>query len=624
MGRSISIAYQANGSVVCNGGVDPSRTATFPGPKNSAAQLANIAAFYAAEPYLPDDVSDNPGEDLANRADPGKGAAMVGYRYGTVAGQFDILQRRPKNLHAAIISASIGTPTAARIVATGDSLAVITLMHILPALDRKMGGVGATNINSAGSVSGMGPLSAGADLSPSTTTGSVVDETTQYQYWPTGLVTRMDAGSTQLFVRSGATPNFTRVRLYYIKEPGAGTVNFVIGGAAQAAVDASLGAGSTPTLGVLEYNQAYGPATVSVAVSGAPVRRLFVHVENQGASGADLYATMGTGGLLLADAVSSPQGVAIWQAALAAISPTLVGFQMNDDFAFNGDGASSAAFQTYATMLEAACPNADKIIIGSPPRLTNDNAKEASRSWLRNQCQLRNSSWIFWDGYAPLGSYPEQNAVFPGSDGEHLTAAANTFLASQLWEFLGLSSGSLGFSPSGVNAPGVPSVLGKGTLFQATFPAASGSALKFDCDAGGYDFWFSPTISTRAVGLGGTSITTCQFVASGNTGIRHNVIPNSFDFYGTATDVGRRNFSFATLGGKEVAKWGNTSAATGYQTHAFEEIMLAKMASAAAPGAGFGKLAFVAGTNAGTAKLVAYAGTSSTPVTIVDNIGAGF
>ena len=52
---------------------------------------------------------------------------------------------------------------------------------------------------------------------------------------------------------------------------------------------------------------------------------------------------------------------------------------------------------------------------------------------------------------------------------------------------------------------------------------------------------------------------------------------------------------------------------------------LAKITTAAtAPGAGQARLAFVAGTNAGTGKLVAYAGTSATPVTIMDNIGAGF
>lgn len=47
-------------------------------------------------------------------------------------------------------------------------------------------------------------------------------------------------------------------------------------------------------------------------------------------------------------------------------------------------------------------------------------------------------------------------------------------------------------------------------------------------------------------------------------------------------------------------------------------------AAATAPGAGLARLAFVAGTTAGTGKLVAYCGTSNTPVTIMDNVGAGF
>jgi hypothetical protein len=45
--------------------------------------------------------------------------------------------------------------------------------------------------------------------------------------------------------------------------------------------------------------------------------------------------------------------------------------------------------------------------------------------------------------------------------------------------------------------------------------------------------------------------------------------------------------------------------------------------AAAAPGAGYAVLKWVAGTNAGSCKLIGYAGTSATPVTLVDNIGAG-
>lgn len=46
-------------------------------------------------------------------------------------------------------------------------------------------------------------------------------------------------------------------------------------------------------------------------------------------------------------------------------------------------------------------------------------------------------------------------------------------------------------------------------------------------------------------------------------------------------------------------------------------------ASGTAPGAGTAKMAWVAGTNSGSCKLISYAGTSTTPVTIVDNVGAG-
>jgi len=45
--------------------------------------------------------------------------------------------------------------------------------------------------------------------------------------------------------------------------------------------------------------------------------------------------------------------------------------------------------------------------------------------------------------------------------------------------------------------------------------------------------------------------------------------------------------------------------------------------SGSAPGAGSAKMAWVAGTNSGSCKLISYAGTSATPVTIIDNVGAG-
>lgn len=53
----MAIQMNLDGSVTCTGEADPSRTATFAGPRNCAEQVASIQAFFALEPppSLPDD-----------------------------------------------------------------------------------------------------------------------------------------------------------------------------------------------------------------------------------------------------------------------------------------------------------------------------------------------------------------------------------------------------------------------------------------------------------------------------------------------------------------------------------------------------------------------------------------
>lgn len=45
----MGIAYQPDGSVICTGNADPSRTATFAAPRGGAAQMASIVAFFASD-----------------------------------------------------------------------------------------------------------------------------------------------------------------------------------------------------------------------------------------------------------------------------------------------------------------------------------------------------------------------------------------------------------------------------------------------------------------------------------------------------------------------------------------------------------------------------------------------
>jgi hypothetical protein len=96
-----------------------------------------------------------------------------------------------------------------------------------------------------------------------------------------------------------------------------------------------------------------------------------------------------------------------------------------------------------------------------------------------------------------------------------------------------------------------------------------------------------------------------RFQGSGGVTVGNGVI---------ATDPGASNL---LVGGNIAIK------ATG-QTLAAGELGMGEItASGSAPGASSAKMEWVTGTNANTCKLIAYAGTSSTPVTIVDNVGAG-
>jgi hypothetical protein len=96
-----------------------------------------------------------------------------------------------------------------------------------------------------------------------------------------------------------------------------------------------------------------------------------------------------------------------------------------------------------------------------------------------------------------------------------------------------------------------------------------------------------------------------RFQGSGGVTVGNSVI---------ATDPGASNL---LVGGNIAIK------ATG-QTLAAGELGMGEItASGSAPGASSAKMEWVTGTNANTCKLIAYAGTSSTPVTIVDNVGAG-
>lgn len=487
---------------------------------------------------------------LAGSSDAGEGAALVADKGTTVSAALALDKRRPRKVFSKLF-ASASAAAGLRVVMLGDSLAPAKLGQFVASLDRRMGGRDPNGVNTAGNVAGMGVVTRGVDLGP-TATVLVTDETLKYEYWPTGQVTRIDAGGSAGWITSGANPTFTNVSVYYVKEPGAGTINLLVGGAtvATASADAAVG------LGVLTYAQAAAQASVSTTVTGAAVRVLMVHMENTANSGVDLFITMNRGGLQLTDATSSAQGRALWQAALQQIAPDFITQEWDDSF---GDGGvNTAAFELLVGILDAACPNADKLVIGSTPRAAADAEKLAASDYLRGLVAAKGADWLFFDSYRLMGTYAEMVAIFGADDGVHPTAAAQAFAAEQLWCALGLDSANLGYVPRAVNDVSLASKFATDSRFYGP----GSNFLGFKTDVFGFDWDLSvPRTLTLKKSTDG-SFGGWQF--SLNTAVNPHVMPIGLDFV-SAGNV--RKLTTSTSTGVEFTRFLKTDNPGGGRMH---------------------------------------------------------
>lgn len=471
---------------------------------------------------------------------------------GTLSAQTDLQAeldrnlRKPRKTFSKLFN-SASAISHLRLAILGDSLAGAKMLQLNASLDRRMGGVNMSGVNSSGTADGT--PTGGYDLTLSAGT-LVTAETLKYQYWPTGLVSLFADGGSATWIRSGSSPTFTDVKVYYIKEPSAGTLNLSVGGNVVATVSA---AADVTGLGVLSYTQAVGTSAVLTTVSGGPVRIVLVHTRNTTVSGLDLYQTMNRGGLLLADATASAQGRSIWQAALTDINADLITFEMDDDF---GDsGAADASLALLVGIIDASSPYADKLFIGSTPRALNDNLKMRSSQYLKEFCGAQNASYLFFDSYYLMGTYAEMDAIFGTDDGTHPTAAAQAYAAEILWEFLGLNGFNLGMTSRAVNDRGTPSRMARGT----TIGDRPGREISITADAStGSDFAINLTRSLAVVRTDGTIL----HRVSGQVGVISNVLPMTTDF-GTSGDVRKRNV--VTSSGVEVTQLVKTDNPSGMQ-----------------------------------------------------------
>lgn len=430
---------------------------------------------------------------------------------GVAAGeQLAIAARRPRKLYSRLYAAATAN-TAVRILSIGDSLALRAANNFIDVLEKRLGSSTTGGPNTTGNtVAG----DAGGYLTQINGV-SVTAVTGDYATWPTGVYSEFADGGSADYTRFGANPYFTKVQVFYVTESGAGAISLKVDGVEVATADADGSDG----VALLEYSQSYAQESVHIDVSGGSVKILQVHVET-GLMGVEWrFTSFFLGGWAIATGFANAQARSNFQDFLDLIDVDLVTFEMDDNFVAGNSAAT--AFEQLETILNTALPYADKLIIGSTPRASDDAGKIASSAYLRSRVAANSTSWLFFDSYHLLGSYADQVAIFGSDDGVHPVNGAQAFKAEQILAQFGLPISSLGFCPNPVNDRSRASKLGADTEF-------GNSAFKaklLDDDSSGYDWMLSVG---RSVAFYGEYNDTLIARFSSNTAVAPNILPAYF------------------------------------------------------------------------------------------------
>lgn len=280
--------------------------------------------------------------------------------------------------------------------------------------------------------------------------GTASGSDASYTRWPTGGIPWIETGGTISYGRGGATAYADTLKVYYIKESGAGTFKV------QTSTDFSSwsdeagytnvsAADSTMSLGIITIPKT--AAGYGLRVVGLTGRVYFLpngtgQFRCNGINGVEV-ASVAIGGLDLARANMS--SALVFQAWLADYAPDLGFWEMKESAA-----TLVTTLPDWWTRVSGGQPNMDWCIIGSTPIQTGDADQVAQNEIARTLTE--DHGLYFLDLHALFGgSWSLANSQGFMADGVHRTNAGNVFATSAYLRSLRLFDHPYGIVPYGVN-----------------------------------------------------------------------------------------------------------------------------------------------------------------------------
>lgn len=366
--------------------------------------------------------------------------------------------------------AATGTGSA-RSLTFGDSLAFFKPQFVLRFLNSQLGGssIGDAAPTAAAAYAGSGGGWLNTNVVAGTFTTNPADG---YTYWPTGQLSQLTTGTRVQWITGGVTPTFTRVKVYYIREPGAGVFNIKVGGSTVTSPDAS---NASVALGSYEIVQSSATATIELQhASGGNVRVVGVIFSATAFNGVN-NADVAVGGLALSNAMSSAQCRALFTAFVTDWAPDISFVEMDDvidpaDATKLGDCLDGSA-------------TGDKVIIASTPSAADPTSTTRRDLW-KTFVAGRNRTFFFFDGWTPVSPYQTLSDLGWQGDGTHPSFECSAYLSDLLMDQLGLRQSVYGRATKAVNNVSSVSKLARNTEI-----VGAGEKIAFETDGSfGYDW----------------------------------------------------------------------------------------------------------------------------------------
>ena len=332
--------------------------------------------------------------------------------------------------------------------------------------------------------------------------GSASSTASDYARWPTGrTAATTGAGGTLTFGRGGGVAYADKLKVYYVKEPGAGTFKVQTSTdytnwsdeAGYTNVDASNG---TMTLGIISISKTLGNYAVRIVGLTGTVYFPAVRFLAESVPGVEIYS-MALGGLSLTNANLAPASV--WGAFIADLAPDICTWEMKE-------GATSLAtdLPTFWTNFTTYKSDSDWIFFGSTPLQTNDADQVAQNTIVKTHCDTYGLYYL--DAYKLFGSsWTVANALGFMADGTHRSASGNGYLAGHMLG-LGWFDFPTGLSPNGVRTTQNIETSGSISVFAPTYRNGSTPICRQIAHSGNQDIDFQLNRSIYFTTLAGATL----------------------------------------------------------------------------------------------------------------------